>query len=179
MVWDNFQRGQELRDQRGGCSSKFLIGTVEAAHLVVPFLNIRWKDHNVFMRHDHLQSGPSPLGMWRYESLDPFSPTFGSVFLKHSEIYVPDSPCFSGDRVHSYEYIIHLWKHVCDMSRAFPRLFDWMEVGVGANHIAKFYKYSATNKSIQMTQGGEVVCRQRCRHNDKPCSHHRFRLVAK
>ena len=38
MVWDNFQRGQELRDQRGGRSSKFLIGTVEAAHRVIPFL---------------------------------------------------------------------------------------------------------------------------------------------
>ena len=63
MVWDNFQRGQELRDQRRGRSSKFLIGTIKAAHLIVPFLNIRWKDSNVFMRYDHLQSGPSPLGM--------------------------------------------------------------------------------------------------------------------
>ena len=39
MVWDNFQRGQELREHRGGCSSKFLIGTVEAVHRVVPILN--------------------------------------------------------------------------------------------------------------------------------------------
>ena len=39
MVWDNFQRGQELREQRGDRSSKFLIGTVEVAHRVLPFVN--------------------------------------------------------------------------------------------------------------------------------------------
>ena len=54
MVWDNFQRGNEIRDQRGGRSSKFLIGTVEAAHYVVPFADIRWNDRNVFMRYGHL-----------------------------------------------------------------------------------------------------------------------------
>jgi hypothetical protein len=39
MVLDKFQRGQEIREQRSGRSSNFLIGTVEAAHRVVPFLN--------------------------------------------------------------------------------------------------------------------------------------------
>jgi hypothetical protein len=69
MVWDNFQRGQELREQRGGHSSKFLIGTVEAAHRVVPFLNRfglpneKWNDHNMLMTYDRTQSRPSPLGM--------------------------------------------------------------------------------------------------------------------
>ena len=98
MVWDNFQRGQEIQDQRGGRSSKFFIGTVEAVHCVVPFIDIQLNDHNVFMRYDHLQSRPSPLGMRRYESLDPFSPTFGSdIFLNHNDIDVPNSPCFFGD----------------------------------------------------------------------------------
>jgi hypothetical protein len=41
MVWDNFQQGQELREQRGEWSIIFLIGTVEAAHRVVLFLNFR------------------------------------------------------------------------------------------------------------------------------------------
>ncbi len=73
-----------------------------------------WNDRNVFMTYDHKQSHPSPFGMRRYESLDPFSPTFGTdVFVNHNEIDVPDSPCFSGDRVLSYEYIIHLRKHIC------------------------------------------------------------------
>ena len=104
MVWDNFQRGNEIQDQRGGRSSEFLIGTVQAAHCVVPFVDIRWNDRNVFMRYDHLQSRPSPLGMRRYESLDPLSLTFGSdIFLNHNDIDVPNNPCFFGDRVCSYE----------------------------------------------------------------------------
>ena len=37
MVLDKFQRGSQLRDQRGGRSSKFLIGTMAAAHRVNPF----------------------------------------------------------------------------------------------------------------------------------------------
>ncbi len=69
MVWDNFQRGQELREQRCGHSRKFLIGTVEAAHRVLPFMNRfgfpnqKWDDRNVMMMDDREQSRPSPLGM--------------------------------------------------------------------------------------------------------------------
>jgi hypothetical protein len=69
MVWDNFQQGQKLREQRGGRSSKFLIGTVEAAHRVVPFLNRfgfsneKWNNRNMLMTYDRTQSRPSPLGM--------------------------------------------------------------------------------------------------------------------
>ena len=40
IVWDDYQRGQELHEQRGGRSSKFLIGMVEAAHRVLPFVQI-------------------------------------------------------------------------------------------------------------------------------------------
>jgi hypothetical protein len=42
MVLDNFQQGVQLREQRGGRSSKFLIGTNEVAHYVNPFLNFTW-----------------------------------------------------------------------------------------------------------------------------------------
>ena len=79
MVWDNFQRGQVLREQRASHSSKFLIGTVEAAHCVILFLNVRWNNHNVFMKYNQLQSHPSPLGMRSYESIDLLSSTFGSA----------------------------------------------------------------------------------------------------
>jgi hypothetical protein len=44
MVLDNFQHGVQLRNQRGGHSSKFLIGTTEAAHHVIPILIFKW-DH--------------------------------------------------------------------------------------------------------------------------------------
>ena len=69
MVWDNFQQGQELCGQHGGRLSKFLIGTVEAAHRVIPFLNKfglpneKWNDRNMLMSYDRTQSHPSPLGM--------------------------------------------------------------------------------------------------------------------
>ena len=42
IVRDNFQRGQDIQDQRDGRSSKFLIGTVEAAHRVIPIQMQRW-----------------------------------------------------------------------------------------------------------------------------------------
>jgi hypothetical protein len=47
MVWDNFQRGQELRDQRGGRSSKFLIGTVDLqCYVSSKLLDITDQMHN-------------------------------------------------------------------------------------------------------------------------------------
>ena len=106
MVWGNFQRGQELREQCGGHSSKFLIGTVEVVHRVVPFLNRfglpneKWNDHNLLMTYDRTQSRPSPLGMRSYESIDPYSSTFGTdMFVDHDRIDVSSQLCFSGDCV--------------------------------------------------------------------------------
>ena len=117
MVWDNFQRGQELREQRSGRSSKFLIGTVEAAHRVVPFLNQfglpneKWNIHNMLMTYERTQSRPSPLGMRSYESIDPNSPTFGTdVFIDHDRIDVSSQPCFTGYRIRSYESELNLRK---------------------------------------------------------------------
>jgi len=115
MGWDNFQQRQELREQRGGHLSKFLIGTVEAAHRVIPFLNRfglpneKWNDRNMLMTYDRSQSRPSPLGMQSYESIDPNSPMFGTdVVIDHNRIDVSSQPCFSGDRVRSYESVINL-----------------------------------------------------------------------
>jgi hypothetical protein len=113
MVWDNFQRGQELREQRGGRSSKFLIGMVEAAHRVLPFVNRfgfpnrKWDDRNMMMMYDREQSCPSPLGKRSHQSIDAHLPTFGTnSFLNLNGIEVASQPCFSGDRVPSYENVI-------------------------------------------------------------------------
>ncbi len=70
MVWDNFQRGQELHNQLCGRSSKFLIGTVEVAHHVVPFLQFSWDDLNIVMQYNQDQGHPSPLGMRAYEAFE-------------------------------------------------------------------------------------------------------------
>jgi hypothetical protein len=59
-----------------------MIGTFEAAHCVVPFLNFRWDDRNVLMRYDCHEDRPSPIGMQAYELLNSSSETFGTdLFL--------------------------------------------------------------------------------------------------
>ncbi len=75
----------------------------------MPFLDVQWNDCNVFMTYNHLQLRPSPLGMQPYETVDPSSSTFGTdVFINHKDLNVPDSPCFSGERVRHYENIMNL-----------------------------------------------------------------------
>jgi hypothetical protein len=148
MAWGNFQRGQELRDQHGGRSSKFLIGMVEAAHRVIPFHHFQWDDCNIIMQYDREQSRPSPFGMRAYKSHDPSSGTFGTdVYMNHANLYVPDCPCFTGDRVRGYEYIMSVQKYVCDMSRAFFRQYKSIGDGVNSNHVVKFNEYCLSEKS--------------------------------
>ena len=151
MVWDNFQRGQQLREQRGGHSSKFLIGTVEAAHRVEPFLNKfgfpnqKWNDRNMFMSYNCDQSRPSPLGMRSYELIKANCATFGTdIFVNGAQIDVSSEPCFTGNRVRAYENIINIRKYICDMSRAFSRQFDCNEPGVNADHIRIFNEYCSS-----------------------------------
>ncbi len=55
MVLDNFQRGNQLRDQCGGRSCKFLIGTTEAAHWVFPFFNFTWDHWKIEMTYSQDQ----------------------------------------------------------------------------------------------------------------------------
>ena len=99
------------------------------------------------MTYDREQSRWSPLGMRSYESIDANSPTFrADMFLYQDGIYLASQPCFSGDRVWSYDNVFNLRKYICDMSHAFTRLFDSNEIGVNADQIATFNKYcSATN----------------------------------
>jgi hypothetical protein len=99
VVWDNFQQGQALRDQRGGKLNKFLIGTTEAAHKVFPFCRSIYDDRNVFMSFDGDQIRPLLFGMRQYESIDLMSPTLGTdLFMNHCSIPQPTDPCFRGDR---------------------------------------------------------------------------------
>jgi hypothetical protein len=136
MVWDNFQWGQELCEQHGGRSSKFLIWTVEAAHRVIPFLNKfglpneKWNNRNMLMTYDRSQSRLSPLGMQLYKLINPKSPMFRTiVFVDHDQIDVSTQPCFSGNRIRSYENVINLQKYICDMSHAFTCLSECKEIG--------------------------------------------------
>ncbi len=85
MVMDNFQRGNQLRHQRGGRSNKFLIGTTEDAHRVIPFLNFSWDCRHV---HDKNQIVPAPLGMRSYESISFESGLLGTeLFVNHRQMH--------------------------------------------------------------------------------------------
>ncbi len=75
MVLDNFQHGDQLREQCGGRSRKFIIGTTEAAHRVFPFLDSWWDHCKIEMSYSKEQVIPSPLGMRLYETLDLTSPS--------------------------------------------------------------------------------------------------------
>jgi hypothetical protein len=104
----------------------------------------------MMMMYNREQSRPSPLGMRSYESIDAHSPTFGTdVFLHHDGIDVDSQPCFSGDRVRSYDNVLNLRKYICDMSRAFTHLFDSNGIGVNANHIVIFNEYCSATDSKQ------------------------------
>ena len=97
MVLDNFQCSNQLRDQRGGSSNKFLIGTSEAAHQVIPFLNFLWDDRKIELSYTCDQIVLSPLGMRSYKVISISSPTFGiDIFLNHEQIPISNQPCFTG-----------------------------------------------------------------------------------
>jgi hypothetical protein len=109
MVLDNFQHGNQLRDQRGGKSNKFLIGTTEAAHRVFPFLDFCWDHRKIEMTYSKEQIVPSPLGMRLYETIDITSPSLGTnLFVNHNCIPISQEPCFSGARIDVYKIVISL-----------------------------------------------------------------------
>jgi hypothetical protein len=100
------------------------------------------------MRYDREQSCPSPFGMRAYKSLNPSSGIFGTdVYMNHTNLYIPDCPCFTRDRVCGYEYIMSVQKYVCDMSRAFSRQYESIGDGVNSSHVVKFNEYCLSEKS--------------------------------
>jgi len=126
MALDNFQWGQQLREQRGGKSSKFLIGTTEAAHRVFPFFNFEW-DHaqRIDMSFTKKQIIPLPLGMRSYEAIDFSSPSLGTdLFTNHREIPVGPEPCFEGLRVEFYSLAITLRRYLLMMRHALSHDYD-------------------------------------------------------
>ncbi len=103
MVLDNFQCGNQLHDQCGGRSNKFLIGTTKAAHRIIPFLNFSWDDRYIELSYDKDQIVPSPLGMRSYETISFESDSLGTdLFVNHLAIPISDKPCFVGAHVVAY-----------------------------------------------------------------------------
>ena len=96
-VMDNLQRGNQLCHEHGGRSNKFLIGTSEAAHRVILFLNFSWDSRYVDSTYGKTQIVPTPVGMRTYETISFESVLLGTeLFVNHRQIPTPDTPCFSG-----------------------------------------------------------------------------------
>jgi hypothetical protein len=107
MGLDNFQHGNQLSDQRGGRSSKFLIGTTKAAHCVFLFLDFQWDQCKTEMMYCQQQIIPSPLGMQSYETNNMTLPSLRTnLFTNHLQIPISHKPCFSGERVKVYKNTI-------------------------------------------------------------------------
>lgn len=140
MVMDNFQRGNQLRHQRGGRSNKFLIGTTEAAHRVVPFLNFSWDCHNVDLAYNKDQIVPAPLGMRSYECISFASDSLGTdLFVNHREITISDTPCFSGARVAAYHKAIRIRRNILAIRNSLSHGYN---VDINRNVLPKFERYT-------------------------------------
>jgi hypothetical protein len=140
MVLDNFQRGNQLRHQRGGRSNKFLIGTTEAAHRVIPFLNLSWDCRHVHLTYDKNQIIPAPLGMRSYESILFDSGLLGTkLFVNHHQISTPETPCFSGARVAAYHKAMRIRRNLIAIRNSLSHGYN---VAINPNVLSKFKRYT-------------------------------------
>ncbi len=118
-------QGQQLRDQRGGKSSTFLIGTTEAAHHVFYYLNFEWDAHKIDMTFTKKRIIPSPHHMRTYEMIDFSSPSLGTdLFTNHHDIPVGKEPCFEVSRVSSYSNAITLRRYLLALCNALSHNYD-------------------------------------------------------
>ncbi len=118
MVLDNFQCGNQLRDQCGGRSCKFLIGTKEAAHWVFPFFNFTRDHWKTELTYSQDQIIPLSLGMQSYKPVDLMSPSLGMIlFTNHEFIPISPEPCFIGKHVGIYETVTHLRRFILSIRR--------------------------------------------------------------
>jgi len=136
MVMDNFQRGNHLRHQRGGQSDKFLIGTSEAAHRIIPFLNFSWDSRSVDLTYDKTQIVPAPVGMRSYETISFESVLLGTeLFVNHRQIPTPDTPCFSGASVAAYHKAIRIRRNLLAIRNSLSHGYN---VNIDGNVLPKY-----------------------------------------
>ena len=130
----------QTNNQRGGRSNKFLIGTTEAAHRVIPFLNFSWDCRHVHLTYDKNQIVPAPLGMRSYESISFESGLLGTkLFVNHRQISTPDTPCFSGARVAAYHKAIRIRRNLLAIRNSLSHGYN---VDINRNVLSKFERYT-------------------------------------
>ena len=104
FVYDNYQKGQQLKFQRGGHSSSFLKGTHEIVHRAHLWVDTSYNDKFVPLTHSHNQVYPSPYHMFPYETIT--KKHYGQ-FLAFDQETSPEEvlrtkPDFTGKRVDAY-----------------------------------------------------------------------------
>ncbi len=118
---------------------------MEAAYRVDPFLNFAWDLERIESSDCRDQIIPSPLGMVSYETIDMSLPTLGTeLFSNHQSIPISAEPCFLGSRVNSYEYAMHLRRHILTIRNNFSNVYENAKQH-DANHMTVFGEYTRTN----------------------------------
>ncbi len=111
FCFDNFQIGQEIKEQRGKHSSTFFKGTTECAHRVCEYNDTQWDDSiKVEVTGQNNQDLPSPPGMARYESA-PANRNLGEFILNHKDMEGVPEPD-KGKRVNEYMRVL---KHTAEL----------------------------------------------------------------
>ena len=129
LVYDNFQRGQHLTEQREGKSSNYLKGTHQLANTVNEYTDTTHDESRVEMKYVN-QPFPSPPGLPAFETVTLDSPV--EVKQQFVSKLVPNAePDFTGVRCDAYfdllataNIINHIWRcfateNVCPESKKF------------------------------------------------------------
>ena len=100
VALDNFGRGKDLHQMRGGRSHKRISGTQEMAFLTNPYNDPQFDGLHVVLSYTDQQAKPSPVLMPAYELCTGMSDA--QIFLGHSSMSRSNAPDFSGNRVDAY-----------------------------------------------------------------------------
>ena len=126
IVYDNFQRGQELKYQREGSSSNFVKGTHQMTNEVRYWTMTQYDEKHVEMTYVE-QAIPSPSGLPEFEKVNTKSAKEVSQQFEHATMMeVETEPDFTGERVKSYHELGGVADTVHQLWRSFAtENVDW------------------------------------------------------
>ncbi len=163
VVLDNYQRGTQLHEQRGGRLSEFFIRTCEAAHCVNPYLNFTWDHVRVKLAYTHDRIVPSPIGMRLYKTISFSSQSLGiELFSNHQLIPISNEPCFVGARVSAYKNAICIRHNIISIQNCLSH--GAFNIQLDKNVLQQFEDY--TSQPAAMAFLREVIECQRAAVKD-------------
>ena len=118
--YDNIQRGDPQKNQRGGQSSFYVVGTHQLANKPVIYDKTEHDDKYAKMTCDQSQPIPSPSNFPAFEEIDPTSPDELVELLTNFEsVECKDEPDMTGKRVSSYTSILSTSNTILEVKRVF------------------------------------------------------------